>query len=87
MALYIVVGFLVGLGGAVLVYRYLDHAADIYSTALVLGIAGLAVVVTVIRVDQYHAQKQAAVAAEEELAANSGSSAPLVRLAPARAGE
>jgi hypothetical protein len=93
MSLYVVAGFLAGLAAAIAVYRYIDHAADIYSVALVVGIAALAVVVTVIRVDQYHAQQHATAAAEEELSANSGSSNPPLRLAPgvaapaARSGE
>jgi hypothetical protein len=90
MSIYVVAGFLAGLAAAIAVYRYLDHASDIYSVALVLGIAGLAIAVTVIRVDQYRAQQQAA--AEQELVANSGSSTPPLHLAPstvspARSGE
>jgi hypothetical protein len=85
MSLYVVAGFLAGLAAAIAVYRYIDHAADIYSVALVVGIAALAVVVTVIRVDQYHAQQQATAAAEQELVANSGSSNPPLHLAPSTA--
>ena len=73
---FIIVCFIAGLAAAVLVYRYFDHTRDIGAAVLVLGIAGLAVAVTFVRVEQYRAQQQAGTAAVEELAANTGSTNP-----------
>lgn len=66
----IVIGLVIGLVLAVIIWWLRGRPADTMGVLLVAGIAALAIVVTIVRVQQYHDQQAAAAAANTNLAAN-----------------
>jgi len=66
----IAVAVLIGLVVAGLLYRYRERRTDVMSGLLVVAIAAIAVVVTLVRVQEYREEQAKAAAANEALTAS-----------------
>ena len=79
----IAVALVIGLAIAFLVYRYRERRSDVMAGLFIVAVAGLAVVVTAVRVQQYRDEQAKANAATEALTASAG---PAPAAAPGVAG-
>lgn len=75
MSTTIMIGIVVGLVLATVIFALRRRTEDIMPVLLVIGVAGVAIAVTVVRVQQYRDQQAAAAAANESVAVNAPASA------------
>ena len=80
--LSLVLGIAIGIALAVLLVGFRTRYHDLFPALLVAGIAGLAIVVTILRVDQYWSSPQPATATTEAYAPAYGGGKPQSRPEP-----
>lgn len=84
MPVWIIVGLVIVIAAAGLLYRYRAYSSEVMSILLVAGIAGLATAVTFVRVQQYHTQQQATAEATAALSPNVEPAPPPLTNGPPR---
>ena len=83
MSLWIIaIALIVGVVLAVLLYRYRERGTDVMAGVFILAVAGLAVAVTALRVQQYRDDQAKANAATEAMTASAAPTAPAGPPAP-----